>query len=284
MIKVLIATLGVSVMIADVNADQPVVPLWPQGRIPLLKESAPEKINESRDDIIRLTNISNPSLTLYTLPGAEQPAPAMLICPGGGYSILAWNHEGTEVAEFLNGRGIAAFVLKYRVPGNQRDAAFCDAQRALRVIRARAREFNINPERVGIMGFSAGGHLAVRVSHNFGISLYEPVDAADQLSARPDFAAPVYPAYLNTEGTLTMAEGFSIAERGPPTFIAVAQDDRRFVDGSIAYYLALKAAGVPVEMHLYPSGGHGFGMRKRGGTVDTWPERLAEWLRAHALQ
>lgn len=271
-------------MIATADAEQQVVPVWPEGKVPLLKETEPEKINDSKDDIIRLTNISKPSLTLYPLADAVEPAPAMLICPGGGYSILAWNHEGTEVAEFLNKQGIAAFVLKYRVPGNQRDAAFCDAQRALRVIRSRAKEFNVNPDKLGIMGFSAGGHLTVRTSNNFGASLYEPVDEADKLSARPDFSAPIYPAYLNKDNTLEMNDEFMVSEKTPPTFICVAQDDKRFVDGSVAYYMALKAKGVPVEMHLYPSGGHGFGTRKRSGTVDGWLERMAEWIKLHAVK
>ncbi len=284
MAKGIIAIIGVLFMVAVANADPQVLPIWPDGTIPLLKESGPEKINDSKDDIIRLTNISKPSLTLYTLPGAAQPVPAMLVCPGGGYSILAWNHEGTEVAEYLNKQGVAAFVLKYRVPGNQRDAAFCDAQRALRFIRSRAKEFNINPDSVGIMGFSAGGHLTVRVSNNFDKSVYEAVDAVDQLSARPDFSAPIYPAYLNKEGTFEMVDEFRISEKSPPTFIAVAQDDRKFVDGSLAYYIALKAAGVPVEMHLYPTGGHGFGTRKRGGSVDGWMERMVEWMERHALK
>jgi len=208
----------------------------------------------------------------------------MLICPGGGYSILAWNHEGTEVAEFLNKQGFAAFVLKYRVPGNQRDAAFCDAQRALRFIRAHAKAYNINPHKLGIMGFSAGGHLTVRTSNNFEESLYEPVDEADKLSCRPDFSAPIYPAYLNKKGTFEMLDEFNITEKTPPTFICASETDKNFVDGSLAYYIALKALKVPVEMHLYPTGGHGFGTRKRGGTVDGWLQRLAEWLEQEVLK
>ncbi len=274
--------MGVIAMISVVRAEQPVVKLWPEGKVPLRQDTPPETVKESKDDIVRLTNISDPTLTLFKLPQAPEPATAMLICPGGGYSILAWNHEGTEIAEFLNKQGIAAFVLKYRVPGNQRDAAFCDAQRALRIIRSRAREFNVNPEKIGIMGFSAGGHLTVRVSNNFNSSLYEPVDQIDTFSARPDFSAPIYPAYLKKEGALEMVDEFDISELTPPTFICVAQNDHRFVDGALAYYLALKAVKVPVEMHLFPTGGHGFGTRKRGGTVDGWLDRLAEWIQ-HSL-
>lgn len=270
-------------MVVSVNAEPKIVHIWPEGKVPLLKKTPPECIKNRNGGIIRYTNVSNPSLTLYTLPDAKKPAPAMLICPGGGYSILAWNHEGTEVAEFLNKQGLAAFVLKYRVPGNQRDAAFCDAQRAMRFIRFHAKEYNINPDKLGIMGFSAGGHLTVRTSNNYAKSLYEPVDDADKLSCRPDFSAPIYPAYLNKKGTFEMVDEFNISDKTPPTFICASETDKSYVDSSIAYFVALKAAGVPAELHLYPTGGHGFGMRKRGGTVDTWYQRLAEWLKEYAL-
>lgn len=266
------------------QAEQKVVPIWPDGKVPLLKETPPERIKDSDGGIIRYTDVSNPSLTIYPAPGASNPAPAMLVCPGGGYSILAWNHEGTEVAQFLNKHGMSVFVLKYRVPGNQRDAAFCDAQRALRYIRYHAKEYNIKPDKIGIMGFSAGGHLTVRASNNFEQSLYEPVDAVDKLSCRPDFSAPIYPAYLNKQGTFEMIDEFVISDKTPPTFICASETDRSFVDSSLAYFIALKAAGVPAELHLFPTGEHGFGMRKRGGTVDAWTLRLAEWLKEHALK
>lgn len=162
--------------------------------------------------------------------------------------------------------------------------AFCDAQRALRYIRAHAGELKVDPSKLGIMGFSAGGHLTVRVSNNFAASLYEPVDEVDKLSCRPDFSVPVYPAYLNKKGTFEMEDEFSISAQTPPTFLVAAQDDRSFVDCSVAYYIALKKAGVPVEMHLFPSGGHGFGMRKRGGSIDGWSDLLGTWLKLHVLK
>ncbi|MDD2598308.1 MAG: alpha/beta hydrolase [Kiritimatiellae bacterium] len=283
MIKSLMLGVGVLGLAFALHAEQRIVEIWPAGKIPLLKETPPEKINDSKDDIVRLTNVSTPTLTIYPAPESAQPAPAVLVCPGGGYSILAWNHEGTEVAEWFNKQGFTAFVLKYRTPG-QRDAAFCDAQRALRFIRANADEFKVNPAKLGIMGFSAGGHLTVRVSNNYAASLYEPVDSADKLSCRPDFSVPVYPAYLNQKGTFEMVDEFAISGQTPPTFIIAAEDDHSFVDCSIAYYIALKQAKVPAEMHLFPSGGHGFGMRKRGGSIDTWSDLLATWLQQHVLK
>jgi len=270
-------------MAVATEAEQRVVEIWPAGKIPLLRETPPEKINDSKDDIIRLTNVSTPTLTVYPAPDSSSPAPAILICPGGGYSILAWNHEGTEVAEWFNRQGFAAFVLKYRTPG-QRDAAFCDAQRALRFIRSKAGEFNVDPAKLGIMGFSAGGHLTVRVSNNYAASLYEPVDAADQLACRPDFSVPVYPAYLNQKDTFVMVDEFAISDKTPPTFIVAAQNDKSYVDCSLTYYIALKQAGVPVELHLFPSGGHGFGMRRKGGSIDSWTDLLGTWLQQHGLK
>jgi len=270
-------------MIATAGAEPKVENIWPEGKIPLLKETPPEMIKDSKDDIIRYTNVSNPTVTIYPAEDKGGPNPAILICPGGGYSILAWNHEGTEVAEWFNKQGVSAFVLKYRTPG-QRDAAFCDAQRALRYIRSKSKEFNINPDKVGIMGFSAGGHLTVRVSNNFDASLYEPVDEADKLSCRPDYSIPVYPAYLNQKGTFDMVDEFNITDKTPITFIIAAQNDKSFIDCSVAYYIALKKVNVPVSLHLYPYGGHGFGMRKKGGALDAWTDAMAVWLHAHALK
>ena len=257
-------------------AGQQVVPVWPAGKIPLKTSEAPEKVNPSKDDIVRLTDVNEPSLTVFLAKDAGQPTPAVMICPGGGYGILAWNHEGTEVAAWLNAQGISAFVLKYRVPKN-RDAAFCDAQRAMGLIRSKAQAFNIDPKRLGIMGFSAGAHLSVRTSTNFEKRFYEPVDEADALPSRPDFALIIYPAYLHAEG-YAMSPGLPVTAGVPPTFLVQAEDDGPYVDSSLAYFIALKAAKVPAEMHLFPDGGHGYGLRKRGKSTDVWPELAAAWL------
>jgi len=264
-------------MVTAVRAEQQVVKLWPEGKVPLKTSDAPEKVNPSKDDIVRLTDVNDPSLTVFLAKDTGAPNPAVMICPGGGYGILAWNHEGVEVAEWLNAQGISAFVLKYRVPKN-RDAAFCDAQRGLGLIRAKAQAFNIDPKRLGIMGFSAGAHLSVRASTNFEKRFYEPVDEADAQPSRPDFALVIYPAYLFAEG-YKMAPELPVTAQTPPTFLLQAEDDGPYVDSSLAYFIALKAAKVPAEMHLFPDGGHGYGLRKKGKSTDVWPDLAAAWLK-----
>ena len=257
--------------------EQQVIPVWPEGKTPLKTGDAPERVEPATDDIIRLTDVNAPTLTLFPAAGEGAPAPAVLVCPGGGYAILAWNHEGTEIAAWLNKQGITAFVLKYRVPGN-RDAALCDAQRAMGLIRSRATEFNVNPAQIGIMGFSAGGHLSVRTSTNHAKRFYDPVDAADEAPCRPDFALIVYPAYLSGEN-FRMADGLPVAADTPPTFLIQSADDAPYVDSSLAYFIALKAAKVPAEMHLFPDGGHGYGLRLRGKSSDAWPALAEAWLK-----
>jgi acetyl esterase/lipase len=259
------------------QAQHPVVKIWPEGKIPLKTSDAPEKVNPSKDDIVRLTDVNEPSLTVYLAKDAGKANPAVMICPGGGYSILAWNHEGTEIAEWFNKQGVSAFILKYRVPKN-RDAAFCDAQRAMGLIRSKAQAYNIDPKRLGIMGFSAGGHLSVRTSTNFEKRFYEPVDEADAQPSRPDFALVIYPAYLFADG-YQMAADLPVTANTPPTFLLQAEDDRPYVDSCLAYFIALKAAKVPAEMHLFPDGGHGYGMRKKGKSTDVWPDLAAAWLK-----
>ena len=259
------------------GAEQQVVPVWPEGKVPLKTSDAPEKVEPSTDDIIRLTDVNVPTLTVFPAENKGAPNPAVLVCPGGGYAILAWNHEGTEIAEWLNKQGVTAFVLKYRVPGN-RNAAFCDAQRAVGLVRSKAAAFNVNPSKIGIMGFSAGGHLSVRTSTNHAKRFYEPVDAADEASCRPDFAIIVYPAYLSGEN-FSMSEGLPVAADTPPTFLVQSADDVPYIDSSLAYFIALKAAKVPAEMHIFPDGGHGYGLRLHGKSSDAWPALAEAWLK-----
>ena len=273
-----LSILGFAGLALSAVAEPLVVQLWPEGKIPLKTSEKVEHAVPSRgDDIVRLTDVNVPTLTAFLAPGTGKPVPAVLICPGGGYSILAWNHEGTEIAEWLNSQGVSAFVMKYRVPG-QRDAAFCDAQRAMGLIRERANEFNVDPKRSGIMGFSAGAHLSVRVCTNFDKRFYEPVDDADRQSCRPDFALIIYPAYLFKKGTFEMVDDLPVTKETPPTFLVQAEDDRSLIDSSIAYFIALKAVNVPAEMHIYPSGGHGYGLRQRGKPTDRWGNLAKVWL------
>ena len=249
-----------------------VMPLWPDRTDTSLETVQPDR----GDGVLRLTDVVNPSLEVFLVPTTDQPVPAVLVCPGGGYSKLAYNKEGTEIATWLNGLGVSAFVLKYRVPDN-RAGALADAQRAMGIIRHHAAEWKVDPSRVGILGFSAGGHLAASVSTRYVDRSYERVDEADDRPCRPDFTVLVYPAYLSAD-TFTVVPEIPVNGKTPPAFIVQTQDDTHYIDSSIAYYTALKEVGVPSELHLFPVGGHGYGMRPSKDAVSSWPLLVARWL------
>ena len=231
----------------------------------------------------------NPTITLFPAPADKATGTAVIVCPGGGYNILAWNKEGTEVCEWLNSIGVTGVLLKYRVPkraGLEKHAPMLqDAQRAIGLVRHRAKEFGINPERIGIMGFSAGGHLSAAASNNFKERTYPSVDEADKVSCRPDFALLIYPAYLAVKEQKRPActARSTVTANTPPTFLTMTQDDGVRVECALFYYLALKNAKVPAEMHLYPTGGHGYGLRPSEHAVSTWPQRAADWMRVRGL-
>lgn len=258
--------------------DAPVVfPVWPAGNMPGVATAAPEMEAPAKGDgVVRLTNVSEPTLTVFRVSSAKVPTPVVIICPGGGYHILAINKEGTEVAAWLNTLGITAIVLKYRVPGN-RNGALQDIQRAVRLVRARQKEWNIDTARVGVMGFSAGGHLCARLSTTHGTASYPPLDDVDRLDDRPDFAVLVYPAYLDNNGYL--AQDLTSSGKVPPSFIAHSEDDKKFIAGSKLFVDALAAAKVTHEFALYPTGGHGYGLHS-AKEAKAWPERCAAWLKA----
>jgi len=239
------------------------------------------------DDTIRTANVTAPTLTVFRPAAEKNTGAAVIICPGGGYSILAWNKEGTEVAEWLNTIGVTGIVLKYRVParkGQERHAApLQDAQRAIGLVRQQAKELAIDPQRIGILGFSAGGHLAATASNNYEKRTYDRLDAADELSSRPDFSLLIYPAYLAGKADNALPPELKVTANTPRTFIAMTEDDGVRVECALFYYLALKNAKVPVEMHLYPTGGHGYGLRKSEHLISTWPQRAEEWLRSQGL-
>jgi acetyl esterase/lipase len=206
------------------------------------------------------------------------------VSPGVGYHILALDLEGTEVCEWLNSIGVTAVLLKYRVPkraGLEKHApALQDAQRALSLVRHRAKEFGIDPQRLGVLGFSAGAHLSAVLSTTPDRT-YPAVDAADQVDLRPNFTVLIYPAYLTAKelGDKTPPE-IKITTNTPPTFITIAEDDPVRMENALHYALALKQANVPVELHLYPTGGHGYGLRRTKEAVTTWPDRAADWMRS----
>ena len=239
--------------------------------------------------VTRLTNVSEPTLTLYRAPAATNTGAAVVVCPGGGYGILAWDLEGTEVAKWLNSIGVNAVLLKYRVPRRKGrpmyEAPLQDAQRAMRLTRKHAADWGIDPERVGQLGFSAGGHLTATTATAFDRPAYEPMDDADKLSCRPDFSILIYPAYLLADGkdVTKLAPEVRVSEKTPPAILIQTQDDSVKVECAVAYYLALKNAKVPVEMHLYPTGGHGYGLRPNGHDIATWPHRVEDWMRRRGL-
>ncbi len=270
-------------------ADRPVIDIWP-GKAPgETKEIGPEESRPPQPkqrEVIRLTNISKPTLTLYQPPEGKRNGAAVVIAPGGGYNILAWDLEGTEIAEWFNSIGVTAAVLKYRVPRRDGDTSnklpLMDAQRSMSLLRSKASELGLDPKRIGILGFSAGGNLAAATCLKYNQRQYDKIDATDDVSSRPDFGVLIYPAYLADNNGQVKPE-YQPNKETPPMFFAFAMDDRVTVDGSLAMAKALKGAGVPAELHMYDSGGHGFGMRKSEFPCHTWAARCGEWLTHRGL-
>jgi acetyl esterase/lipase len=276
-------------------ASSPVIELWPNGAPGEKRTLGEEKDTTKPSDnlvagkpLIRLGNVSKPTITLYRPPADKNTGTAVLVCPGGGYNILAMDLEGTEVCEWLNSIGVTGVLLKYRVPkreGLERHAApLQDAQRAVGLIRQRAAEWKLDSKRIGILGFSAGGHLAAAASCNYDRRTYPTMDDADAQSCRPDFAVLVYPAYLTVKtNDDRISPELPITTNTPPTFLAMSADDPVRVESALFYSLALKNANVPVELHIYPKGGHGYGLRRTQEPVTTWPDRVADWMRSRGL-
>jgi acetyl esterase/lipase len=262
-------------------AEPQVINLWPAappGESPAGPEAAQPPKEGQADDVIRLTNINVPSLTVYAPPAEKNVGVAVVIAPGGGYNILAWNKEGTEVATWLNSLGVTGAVLKYRVPAKEpRTGPVQDVQRAVSLVRSRAEEWKLDANRIGVLGFSAGGNLAARACLHYGKRQYDAIDAADQASPRPDFGVLIYPAYLIDEAGQLKAE-YRPTKETPPIFFAHAYDDRVLPENSIALFLALKKLGVPAEVHVYSAGGHGFGLRPSEKPISAWPQRCEAWL------
>ncbi len=265
------------------------LPVWPSNAPGApANPSAEGDMTTAKDNLIagkplvRLGNVSVPTLTLYS-PKGKNTGAAVVVFPGGGYNILAIDLEGTEVCDWLNAAGVNCVLLKYRVPNTgpypKSPAALQDAQRALGLVRLHAAEWHIDPTRVGVLGFSAGGHLAAAISTHFDQRLYDPVDAADQLSCRPDFAVVVYPGYLAlADKNFAPNPDINPTANTPPTFIVQAEDDPVHIENSTVYFLQLKNAKVPSELHVYALGGHGYGLRRTALPVTAWPESVETWL------
>jgi acetyl esterase/lipase len=234
--------------------------------------------------IIKLGNVSTPLIEVHRPPAGKANGTSVIVCPGGGHYILAWDLEGTEVAAWLNTLGVTAIVLKYRVPSRTREtqrwqAAVQDAQRAVRLVRANAANWQLDPQRIGILGFSAGGETAALATLLYSTNHYAPIDESDRVSARPDFALLIYAAGLYDEERKALARHVVLPDDTPPFFFAHAWDDRVSVQNALMLGSALKDKGVPASLHLYPTGGHGYGLRPTEDPVTTWPARAEEWMR-----
>ena len=231
--------------------------------------------------VLRVSNVSEPTITIYQAPDEVASGAAMIVCPGGGYNLLAYDLEGTEICDFLNNIGVTAVLLKYRVPRREGlpkyQAPLQDVQRAISYIRANAEKLNVDPSRIGVIGFSAGGHLAAMASNSYNERAYTPIDAIDKVSCRPDFCVLVYPAYLDGDN-FQLAPELKVTANTPPTMLIQAEDDKSYINSSLFYYYALKQVGVSAWMHLYSKGGHGYGARDTGNAVNEWPDRVEDWL------
>jgi acetyl esterase/lipase len=262
--------------------DQPVVGPEESGRV---VDGAGSEMLVAGRPWVYVARVSQPTMTVYS-PEKSNTGAAVVVFPGGGYNVLAIDLEGTEVCDWLTSRGITCVLLKYRVPcdkvGPYRDCptALQDAQRTVGLVRFQAAKWHVDPHKVGVLGFSAGGHLVAATSTHFEKRVYPAVDAADSESCRPDFAVALYPGHLWDGEKFELNPQIPVTSETPPTFLLHAEDDPvDDVRHSLVYYLALKKAGVPAEMHLYAKGGHAFGLRRTESPITRWPDLVETWLR-----
>jgi acetyl esterase/lipase len=283
-------------------ADKPqVVQLWP-GKAPeepgtigkettRLSPKLDRKQVEVTEPTTLVTNVTEPTLTIYRPAKEKDTGTAVLICPGGGYWNLYWQLEGEEVAAWLNSLGVTGIILKYRVPRRPDDTKgeparrpLQDAQRAVSLVRSKAAEWGIDPKRIGMVGFSAGGHLVVATATNFDKRSYEPIDAIDKVDCRPDFAIPVYSGYLKAKDKDELAPGLRVPAGTPPMFLAHGDADIVSTpEHSVMMYLALRRAGVPAELHIYATAAHDFGVRPVDHPCSTSTQACANWMRHQGL-
>ncbi len=297
---------GIFIMVTMISwAQNYTMPLWPEGMIPDHKDVGIREKVKTYGGNTRILHVQVPGIAVYLPSGPNATGQAVLICPGGGYHVLAYDWEGTDIAKWLNSLGIAGIVLKYRLPADESNTvsykvALEDAKRAIRLVRYHAGEWHIDPDKVGVMGFSAGGHLASTLATHFDTGDPQARDSLERMSCRPDFVLLGYPvismddaithqgskkALLRSDPSPERAREFSnelhVTARTPPTFLFLAADDRSVPpENSIRYFEALKKHGVPAEMHIYPAGGHGFSLAiNRDRHTARWVEDAAAWLR-----
>ncbi len=287
----------------SINAQEMSLPLWPAGKVPNYQKTA-EKEKWDSADIVHVRLVQTPEMTVYLPAKKTATGQAVIICPGGGYSYLSYNWEGTDPAGYFVAKGIAAIILKYRLPNSKSNitphlSPLMDAKRAMRIVRANAPKWNIKKNAIGIMGFSAGGHLASTLGTHFDSGEATATDSIERQSSRPDFMVLVYPVIsmskpIMHEGSRnnliganpdsSLAKLYSnelhVTKETPPTFLVHTTDDKAVpVENSLLFYQALKDNNVPAEMHVYPTGGHGFGMGLGKGYLDTWMDRCVDWLK-----
>ena len=300
--KKLLICLLITSIIAPVVAQNQIVPLW-KADPPNYMETGEVTIWDT-SDIVRVRNVQKPDIAVFLPSKKNATGEAVVICPGGGYEILAYDWEGSDIARWLNSQGIAAFVLKYRLPGSKSNVVphkspLMDAQRAMRMVRSNAATWNIDPGKIGIMGFSAGGHLASTLSTHYDAGDLSSPDPVEQVSCRPDFSILVYPVISFTEefqhsgsrknlvgedADESLVKYYSnelhINSDTPPAILIHSDDDGAVpVENSIVYYKALRANKISSELHIYPYGGHGYSLAIGQGHLATWPDRVIQWIR-----
>lgn len=276
--KTILTMLLLTVPLLINSQSREMISLWP-GKVPgeAKVKALPVTDRSKSDGVLRYNEVTDPTLEVWLPEKGRSNGASMIVCPGGGYNILAYDKEGTEVAAWLNKQGFTAFVLSYRVP-QKRDGALQDAQRALRIVRSKASAYGIDPEKTGIMGFSAGGSLSARTATGFRNRTYKPVDSADSLSCRPSFFMLIYPAYLDQGENHTLTPELNMLKDIPPAFIFQTADDP-YGNSALVMAGALRDAKIPVELHLYQSGGHGYGLRPGIAAAEVWPVLAEEWLK-----
>lgn len=280
--------LGLVCLSRPLRGDEP-RDVWPElapGESTRLLGDVQPPIPAEKPPVTRVMNITRPTFTVH--PAAEPSGVAMLILPGGGFSKVVPDKEGTEAAEWLNSLGITAFVLSYRTTTDPHQPGWLkpmqDAQRALAVIRSEARHWNIEPDKIGLLGFSAGGQVAARLLAADGDLAYEPIDEVDDLSHRPNFTLLIYPWNLYDKEQNGLVEGVRVHRHFPPTFLVHTHDDRSSSLGTVLLYAELRRHSIPAELHVFATGGHGYGLRPvKGSRISTWPEQAAHWLHLQGL-
>ena len=280
--KNLLALLFLTASLSVFSQDKEIIYLWP-GAVPgeTAPKRAPEDTGNHERDVLRVT-ISNPAIEVFEADESIRNGASVIISPGGGFNYLAINIEGYEVAEWLNSLGITAFVLHYRTPDNQK-GALQDIQRAIRTVRANAYKWSLDTDKIGVMGFSAGGALSAWAGLRFTEKTYEKVDESDELSCRPDFALLIYPAYLDRGENRSLSPELTVTKETPPMFIFGTADDR-VGNSALVMTQAMRDGSVPAELHFLATGGHGYGLRKGNIAAETWPILAEKWLRNVVLK